>query len=176
MEDPNNCNYIILVAYIDGGGNAIPNMLILSRKQHLEKYFEGTNLEYNIYLGINDSGYSNDEIRVQWLKYFDKCTQKKRKEAWKILIIDETKSHTNKEIVKVCYSKNILPFQIPPHTLHLLQPLNVVYFQTLKHYHFKVINDVVRDGDYEFSKLEFLAQITTIHLQAFKKNTIRESF
>ena len=48
-------------------------------------------------------------------------------------------------------------------------------FQSLKHYHFEAIDDVVRDRDYEFLKLEFLAQITTICSYVFKKNTIRKS-
>ena len=46
----------------------------------------------------------------------------------------------------------------------------------MKHYHPEAINNKVRDGDCEFSKIEFLAQITNICLQAFKKNTIQESF
>lgn len=90
--------------------------------------------------------------------------------------MDGASSHTNEEFVRVCYSKNILPFRLPPHTTHLLQPLDVLCFQPLKHYHSEAIDDAVRDGDYEFSKLEFLARITSIRSQAFKKNTIRESF
>lgn len=93
-----------------------------------------------------------------------------------MLIIDKASSHTNEEFVRVCYSKNILPFRLPPHTTHLPQPLDVVCFQPLKHYHSEAIDDAVEDGYYEFSKLEFFARITTIRSQAFKKNTIRESF
>lgn len=48
--------------------------------------------------------------------------------------------------------------------------------QSLKYYYSKVIIDVVKDRDYEFSKLEFLARIITIYLQIFKKNIIRKSF
>lgn len=56
-------------------------MLILSEKQHLEKYFEKSDLENSMCFTISDSGYLNDEIRVQQLEYFDKCTQKKCKTA-----------------------------------------------------------------------------------------------
>ena len=51
-----------------------------------------------------------------------------------------------------------------------------MYFQPLKYYHFEAIDKAVQDGNCEFSKIEFLAQITSICLQAFKKNTIQESF
>lgn len=49
--------------------------------------------------------------------------------------MDGASCHTNEEFVRFCYSKNILPFRLPSHTTHLLQPLNIVYFQPLTHYH-----------------------------------------
>lgn len=87
-------------------------MLILSGKQHLEKHFEENDLEDNVCLAVNDSGYSNNEIGVQWYEYFDMYIRKKRKKIWKMLIMDGASSHTNEEFVRVCYSKNILPFQL----------------------------------------------------------------
>ena len=81
MENPNNWEYITLVEYVGGRGDILPNMLILSRKQQLKKYFEKNNLKDNMCFAINDSGYSNDEIRFQWLEHFDKYTRIKRKKA-----------------------------------------------------------------------------------------------
>ena len=46
----------------------------------------------------------------------------------------------------------------------------------MKHYHSKTIDKTVQDGDCKFLKIEFFAQITSICLQAFKKNTIQEFF
>lgn len=94
-------------------------MLILSRKQYLKKYFEKNNLEDNICFIISNFGYFNNEIRVQYLEYFDKYTWKNRKRAWRIFIIDRASCHINKKFMKVCYSKNILLFQLPPHIAHL---------------------------------------------------------
>lgn len=77
MKDPNNYKYITSIKCMGDGEDVIPNMLIFNRKQYLEKYFKENNLEDNICLAISDSDYSNDEIKVQWLKHFDKCIQKK---------------------------------------------------------------------------------------------------
>lgn len=90
--------------------------------------------------------------------------------------MDGASSHTNEEFLRVFYSKNILPFRLPPHTTLLLQPLNLVCFQPLKQYQSEAVDSKVRNGDYEFSKIEFLARISSIRSQAFKQNTIRESF
>lgn len=101
MEDPNNREYITSVEYVSGRGDVIPNMLNLSGKQHFEKYFEENNLEDNVCLAVSDSGYSNDEIGVQWFEHFDKYTRKNRKGAWRM---DGASSYTNEEFVKVCLS------------------------------------------------------------------------
>ena len=176
MEDPKNREYLISLECVGGGGDVLPNMLILSGKQHLEKWFEENDLDDNVAFAVSDSGYSNDEISLEWLEHFDKHTRKKRKGAWCMLIMDGAESHTHSEFVRVCYSKNIVPFRLPPHRTHLLQPLDVVCFQPLKHYHAEAIDAAVRSRDAEFSKVEFLARITTIRKQAFKKNTILSSF
>ena len=64
MEDPDNWEYITLVKCVGGKGDVLPNMLILSGKQHLEEYFEKNNLDNNVCFAISDSGYSNNEIEI----------------------------------------------------------------------------------------------------------------
>lgn len=65
MEDSNNCKYIISVEYVGSGDDIILNMLILSGKHYLEKYFEENNLEDNICLAISNFSYFIDGIEVQ---------------------------------------------------------------------------------------------------------------
>lgn len=143
MEDPENREYLSSFECVGEGGDVLPNMLILSGKQHLEKWFEGNNLDNDVAFAMNDSSYSNDEISLEWLEHFDRHTRKKKKGVWRVLIMDGAKSHTHSEFVRVCYSKNILPFRLPPHITHLLQPLDVVCFQPLKHYHAEAIDVTV---------------------------------
>lgn len=176
LEDPDNEEYITSIECVGGGGDVIPNMLILSGKQHSEKCFEEKDLENSMSFAVRDPGYSNDKIGVQWLEHFDECTRKKCKGAWRMLIMDGASIHTNEEFVRVCYSKNILPFRLPPHTTHLLQPLDVVCSQLLKQYSSATIDTAAQDGDCGSSKVELLARINSIRSQAFKMNTICESF
>lgn len=60
-----------------------------------------------------------------------------------MLLMDGVESHTHSEFARVCYSKNILPFLLSPHTTHPLQPLDVVCFQTRKQYHAETIDAAV---------------------------------
>ena len=102
MEDPDNWEYITSVESVRNREDILSNILILSGKQYLEKYFKKKNLEDNVCFAISDSGYSNNKIRVQQLEHFDKCTWKKRKGAWKMLIINEASYHTNEEFMQIC--------------------------------------------------------------------------
>jgi hypothetical protein len=57
-----------------------------------------------------------------------------------------------------------------------MQPFNVIYFQPLKHYHYKAVNIAVRSGDIEFSKIEFLTAFKEFRTQAFKQLIILSAF
>ncbi len=118
-------------------------MIILSGKSHLEKFFLQNDLDGKVAMAISDTGYNNDELSLHWLEHFDKHTRKKRKGVWRILVMDGASSHVHEEFIRLCYSKNILPFRLPPHTTHLLQPLDIVCFQPLKHYHAEAVDNAV---------------------------------
>lgn len=74
-----------------------------------------------------------------------------------MFIIDRASSYTDKKFAKVCYSKNILPFQRSSYRTYILQSFDFECFQALNNNHFERIDNAVRDGNYQFSKLEFLA-------------------
>jgi hypothetical protein len=71
-----------------------------------------------------------------------------------------------------CDDYKTVPFCLPPHSTHLLQPPDVVVFQPYKHYHAEGVDNVNLTGCSGFNKFEFLAAITSIRQQAFKPSTI----
>jgi len=54
----------------------------------------------------------------------------------------------------------------------LLQPLDVVVFQPLKHYHAEAVEAAIRMGCGDFDKVEFLDKIDSIRQQTFQPSTI----
>ena len=65
---------------------------------------------------------------------------------------------------------------MPPHTTHLLQPLDACMFQPLKHWDSEVVNNALQNGDETFSKVEFLSAFNSFRRQAFKEFTIRSAW
>lgn len=103
-------------------------MIILSRKNHLQKFFLYNDLDRNIAIVVSNTGYNNNELSFYWLENFDKNTWKKKKKMWRMLVMDGTSSHIHEEFIWLSYSKNILSFQLLSHTIHLSQLLDVICF------------------------------------------------
>lgn len=94
----------------------------------------------------------------------------------RLLILDGYGSRYTKPYIKYCDDHNIILFGLPPHSTHILQPLDVVVFQPLKHYYNKAIDCIVRDGCLHITKIEFFMIIQDVWLKSFKKTTILSSF
>jgi len=161
---------------ISGDGYALPPMLILPGTLHLQDWTTKTNLDDNVLLAVSDTGYSNDRLALEWISHFDRFSAPRSTGAHRLLLLDGHGSHCTREFISYCDEKKIIPFCLPPHTTHLLQPLDVVVFQPLKHYHAEAIDHATRTGCSDFNKIEFLAAITSIRAQAFKKSTIVSAF
>jgi hypothetical protein len=135
-------------------------MLILPGKVHLERFYH--DLQRDVLVGISESGYSNDELALEYIYHFDRQSRKSQRGAHRILLCDGYKSHFTREILEFCEKRRIHVFALPPHTSHILQPLDVVLFQPYKHFHAESVDRATRTGCNKFSKLEFLAAITDI--------------
>ena len=175
--DPDNRESLNSVECISAGGFILPPMIILPGKQHLEKWFQKQiGLPRDTLFAVSDSGSSNDELSMHWIRHFNDFSGRHQKGAWRMLIMDGYGTHNHTEYINYCWRNKIIPFLFPPHTTHLLQPLDVVCFQPMKHYHSKAIHNAVRLGDLEFNKVEFLASLTQVRTSTFKMATIKSSF
>ena len=176
MTDPDNRDYITTVECISSGGEVIPPLIIISGVQILHKWCQENDLHDDILIGTSDSGYSNDDLAMDWLNHFIEHTSSKRQGAWLLLIIDGFGSHMTIPFFELATANNIVLFRLPAHSTHLTQPLDVGVFQPFKHYHTEAIDRAVRLGDCQFGKLEFLAAFQGFRNETFKPSTIRHAF
>lgn len=79
LEDPEKRDFITSTKYVSGNRLTILNMIILNKKSYLESFFLYNNLDGNIAMAVNNTGYNNDELSRHCLKHFDKNTWNKRK-------------------------------------------------------------------------------------------------
>jgi len=135
-----NRELVTLCEAIRGDGYVLPPMLVLPGTLHLEDWTTKTNLEDNVLLAVSDTGYSNDQLELELISHFDRFSSQRHTGAYRLLLLNGHGSHCIREFISYCDEKKIIPFCLPPHTTHLLQPLDVVVFQPLKHYDVEAIN------------------------------------
>ncbi len=175
MTDPDNRTYLTFVECVSSEGWFIPPMLILAGVHILHKW--GFNdLDGETLIGTSETGYSNDDLAMNWLKHFIEHTKNKRVGAWAMLIVDGFDSHMTIPFLELCKEAKIVLYKLSPHSTHLTQPLDVGVFQPFKHYHTEAIDHAVRLGDYNFGKLEFLAAFQSFRNKTFKTSTIKHAF
>ena len=171
-----NRETVTVVEAISGDGYVLPPMVILKGVLLQERWFTTTNIGDDYLIAVSDTGYSNDVLCFQWIKHFERFTTKRRHSKWRLLLLDGYGSHCTKEFLDFCNDHHIIPFCLPPHTTHLLQPLDVVCFQPYKHFHAEAVDAATRTGCSDFNKLEFLAALSSIREQTFKRTTVLSAF
>lgn len=170
---PENRESATAIEAIATDGRHLPLFLILSGQLHMSNWYR-QQLDEATVIAVSPTGYSNDQLSFQWIQHFDRHASSIGSK--RLLILDGHGSHHTIEFIEYCEAHGIIPFAMPPHLTHLLQPLDVAVFQPLKHYHAKALDILVRDGIINITKLEFLSIIQQVRDQAFKASTIKSAF
>jgi hypothetical protein len=173
---PTNRESATAVEAISAAGRVIPVFLILSGTMHMANWYRLEELDKDTVIGTSPTGYSNDELSMAWIQHFETHTRKGTIGSKRLLLMDGYGSHCTQEFIQFCDDNSIIPFGFPPHSTHLLQPLDVVVFQPLKHYHAEALDIIVRDGCANITKIEFLSVIQEVRRKAFKEETILSAF
>ncbi|KAK7184726.1 transposase, partial [Paraphaeosphaeria sporulosa] len=140
-----NRELISLVECVSATGVSLPPMLIMKAKTILEQWV--VNLPSDYLINITNSGYANDQTAIDWIKHFNKMTAAATlPKTWRLLLIDRHGSHLTAELANFYKSHYIQLYALPPHTTHLLQPLDVGCFQPLKWYHSRTLDWASRTG------------------------------
>jgi len=176
LASTSNRELVTACEVISGDGTVLPPMLILSGVYHEEEWYTDTGLEDDVLVAVSDTGYANDELRLEWLRHFERYSARRQVGVYRLLLLDDYDSRYTKEFIGFCDDHKIVPFCFPPYSIHLLQPLNVVFSQPHKHSHAEAVDSATLSGCSGFNKLSLLAAITSIRRQAFKQSTIVSAF
>ena len=125
---------------------------------------------------MSDNGWTNDDLGFEWLQgMFEKHTSETAG-RYCLLILDGHSSHATANFDHFCMERRIIPLYMPPHSSHLLQPLDISCFAPLKHYYGQKIREMAQNGIHAIDKMDFLSIYRKIHHQAFSKTNISSGF
>ncbi len=171
-----NRDYVTVIECVSAGQHVLSPMVVLPGKNVLEVWVTNTDLPANFSLAVSDSGYANDEISLHWLEHFEHHSALRQQGEYRLLIFDGYGSHLTVEFIQFCDTHKIIPFCLPPHTAHILQPLDVVLFRPDKRKHRSILHEAMHTCCQNFNKVEFLAALTGIREAAFTPSAIASSF
>jgi hypothetical protein len=168
-----NREYATAIEAVLATGSTIAPVVILSAKILLQRWFEIVGDER---IAVTETGYLNNVLALQWIQLFNKLTKDSAKGTHRLLVCDQFGSHLTYEFVKYCEDNQIILFFLPPHSSHILQPLDVGVFSAYKHWHSEWVYDATVSGYERITKDDFLSAISQIRQKTFKPSTIKLSF
>ena len=143
---------------------------------HLERWYEGETLSEESRIAVSPSGYSNDILAIDWLHFFQEHTRNRAGNSPRLLLFDGHGSHLTWEFLHLCEQWNIIAFIFPPHTTHIVQPLDGSPFRALKE-RFRAKNNMIAQWGGDATDIGiFFREITSIRQQAISSRTIRKAF
>lgn len=121
----------------------------------------------------NKKGWTSMHHGIQWLqKCFEPRTREKAGDNWRLLICDGHDSHISAKFIRHCIDNKIILLLLPPHSSHLLQPLDVGIFRPLKAAMTTAIDRLFRTGLHRLQKVEWLECFMEARPKALNTNNI----
>jgi len=115
-----------VLACVNAAGSSLPALMIFNRLR--PEYKLGA--DEDTMFAQQKSGWMNGEICERWLEtHFIKYAPPVRP---LLLVFDGLKAHISLKLIEVAEKNKILLYCLPPHSSHLLQPLDVSVFGPLK--------------------------------------------
>ncbi|EEA25964.1 hypothetical protein TMatcc_005785 [Talaromyces marneffei ATCC 18224] len=176
LLQPGNREWVTAIEATNSTGWAIPSYIIFKAKKNVRLgWFDDLPSDWKI--NISENGWTTDQIGLEWLKtHFIPYINGRSMGSYRMLILDGHGSHLTAEFDRTCTENNIIPICMPPHSSHLLQPLDVGCFAVLKQYYGQVVEQRIRLGFNHVDKIDFLTAFPQARTVAYKAQTIRNSF
>lgn len=172
---PGNREWVTVIQGANASGWVLPPFIIFTGTYHLSAWYdEGQPADWAI--SLSENGWTTNEIGLDWLKHFDKHTIRQTQGTHRLLILDGHESHTNLNFKQYCEQQRIVTLCMPPHSSHLLQPLDVGCFGPLKHAYGAQIQQMMKSYIHHVTKLEFLPAFKTAFYQAMTASNVQAGF
>ena len=128
---PGNREWVTVIECINASGWVLSPCIIFKGKVYIEGWFN--DLPDNWRFEVSPNGWTSDEIGLRWLqKLFIPSTSSCMKGQYRLLVLDGHGSHLTPNFDKICEENKIILICMPPHSSHLLQPLDIGCFAVLK--------------------------------------------
>ena len=171
---PGNREWVTAIECINASGWSLPPFMILAGKLHQAGWYQDLPPEWAV--ALSDNGWTTNELGLEWVKHFNRHTESRTQGAYRLLILDGHESHATPEFDQFCKDNKIITLCMPPHTSHLLQPLDIGCYSPLKVLYGHEVSELARQGVFHIDKLDFLWIYQRVRPTALSKGNIKAGF
>lgn len=176
LIQPGNREWVTCIQGVNSQGWTTPPYLVMKGKWHLSSWYDDGRLLHGWRIAVSQNGWTTNEVTFDWLKHFDKFTCTRTVGGYRLLILDGHESHHSHDFEEYCRTNNIVTLCMPPHSSHLLQPLDVGCFGPLKKAYSRQIEGLVRARITHISKEDFLPAFQRAFQLAMTESNIQAGF
>ncbi len=131
-----------MVVCCNAAGRFIPPMIIFKRNRFDLRLAE--NKPPGSLVHVSESGYINSELFLKWFAHFISHVKPSKEEKVLLLLDGHTSHSRNLEVITMARDHGVIILQLPGHTTHRLQPLDVSVFKPMESYYESAIQKWMR--------------------------------
>jgi hypothetical protein len=173
---PGNREWVTVIQAVNSMGFAVPPYIIVAGKNHLDSWYDESDFPPNWRTGVSQNGWTTNELGLDWIRHFEKSTSLRKLGVYRLLILDGHESHHSDEFEEFCKEHNIVTLCMPPHSSHLLQPLDVSCFSPLKKAYGRQIEDLMRQQITHITKEDFIPAFRAAFEVSLTESNIQGGF
>jgi hypothetical protein len=177
LLQPGNREWVTSIEAVNAMGWALPPMIIFKAGTYSSDWFEIPEVPIDWRLQTSPNGWTSDEIGMDWLmNHFEPYTRARTVGKYRMLVLDGHSSHLTPQFDQFCSQHDIIPICMPPHSSHILQPLDVSCFAVVKRSYGRLVENQMRLGFNHIDKTDFLASYPKARIETFKEVNIQNGF
>lgn len=175
-RQPGNREWATVIQGVGATGYCVPPFIIVSGKFHLSSWYENSPLLPDWAIATSENGWTTNDRGLEWIQHFDKHTKSRTFGRYRLLILDGHESHRSVDFELHCKNSEIITLCMPPHSSHILQPLDVGCFGPLKKAYGRQIETRMKAGTTYISKEDFFEGFLGAYMESMTESNIKGGF
>lgn len=178
-KQPGSKVWTSFIECVSAVGRALDPLVIFKGKSVQQQWFPTDLSLYDEWrFTATENGWTTNETALEWLKkVFIPSTMPAVPGDPRLLILDGHGSHETTLFMKLCFENNIYLLFLPPHTSHVLQPLDLSIFSSLKNAYRHALNKLsVLSDSTPIGKRSFLSCYQEARKEALSAKNIKSGW
>jgi hypothetical protein len=171
-----NQEWVTVIQAISAERQVVPPFIVVAGQYHLRNWYQGSNLPGDCAIATTPNGWTDNETGLEWLKHFNRYTTDRSVGHYRLLILDGYESHHSADFEIYCEENTIITLCTPPHSSHLLQPLDTGFFGPPKKAYGREIEHLIRRSITHISKTELFPAFYAAFHATITESNIRGGF